>query len=129
MKILPGACVQLALRILVIFSTVSTASGQSVAAWITIRNDTTSEILIQDVVVVNGKNRYGKAIKLLPGESVRENQTKAGTKTLRVFDPTNTETPIAKGKLEWKSDDVTYSIQTEKNTTNIAAVPPPAKKP
>jgi len=71
----------------------------------------------------------GKRIKLLPGESVRENQTKAGTKMLFVFDPPNTKTPIAKGKLEWKSDDVTYSIQTEKNTTNIAAVPPPAKKP
>jgi len=53
--------VQLALRILAIFSTASIANGQSVAVWITIRNDTTSEILIQDVVVVNGKNRYGKA--------------------------------------------------------------------
>ena len=121
--------VRFPVRILAILATVAVAAGPSWAGWITIRNDTTQELVIQDVVMVNGKAKAGKSIKLLPDESVRENQTKAGGKTLYVYDAANTKTILARGKLEWATDDVTYSIQTVKNATTVAVVPPPPNKP
>ncbi len=102
-------------------------SGTACAAWITIRNETTQELVIQEYVIVNGKAKPGKSIKLLPGESIRENRVKAGTKTVMIFDPANLKTPLAKGKVEWGTDDVTFAIQSEKNATMIAVVPPPKK--
>ena len=121
--------VRLPLRILAILATATVVAGPSWAGWITIRNDTTQELVIQDVVMVNGKAKAGKSIKLLPGESVRENQTKAGSKSILVYDSANTKKSLAIGKLEWATDDVTYSIQTEKNATAVAVVAPPLKKP
>ena len=117
------------LRISSTLAILAVACGPVWAGWITIRNDTTQELVVQDVFVVNGKVKTGKAVKLLPGESVREFQPKAGSRLMHIYEAAKLKTPLAKSTLEWEKDDVTFSIQTEKNVTNVAIVPPPQKKP
>ncbi|MFO0936451.1 MAG: hypothetical protein U0798_08080 [Gemmataceae bacterium] len=79
--------------------------------------------------IVSRKIKTGKAVKLLPGESVREFQAKPGSRLMHIYEAVKLKTPVAKSTLEWEKDDITFSIQTEKNVTNVAIVTPPQKKP
>lgn len=111
----------------------SLGASQARAGWITIRNDTKQTLVVQEVTIVNGKTRAGKAIKLLPGESVRENRSKAGSKSIVVYDPAQPDTPLLRGKIEWGKDDATFSLSPEKKSIAIAMIEPsksdPPKKP
>lgn len=105
----------------------SLGASQARAGWITIRNDTKQTLVVQEVTTVNGKTKPGKAIKLLPGESVRENKSKAGSKSIVVYDPAQPDTPLLRGKIEWGKDDTTFSLSPEKKSIALAAVDPPKK--
>jgi hypothetical protein len=95
----------------------SLGAAQARAGWITIRNDTKQTLVVQDVTTVNGKVKAGKAIKLLPGESVRENRSK----------PARPNTPLLRGKVEWGQDDTVFSLTPEKTSIALAAIDPPKK--
>jgi hypothetical protein len=105
----------------------SLGAAQARAGWITIRNDTKQTLVVQDVTTVNGKVKAGKAIKLLPGESVRENRSKPGSKSIVVYDPARPNTPLLRGKVEWGQDDTVFSLTPEKTSITLAAIDPPKK--
>jgi hypothetical protein len=98
------------------------AAGPACAGWITIRNDTKAEISVQEAIVVNGRVKLGKAVKLLPGESLKEHRANAGSKTVVVAEATKPLAAIARGTLEWKKDDITFSIKSDATGTTISAV-------
>ena len=70
---------------LAVFGTV-TGAGAADAGWVTFKNDTQKAIVVQEVVIVNGKQMRGKPTKLLAGESFREFQNNPGVKSYEVFD-------------------------------------------
>jgi hypothetical protein len=97
-------------------------AGDSVrAAWLTLRNDTKQELAYCDVKMVNGKAVLGRPVKLLPGECVKENKTAAGSMTIAIIDPAKPKTILAQGTMEWKKDDIVYTIKSDTTGTTIAA--------
>lgn len=106
---------------------VALSGGPAVAGWLTIRNDTKQELIIQPFVVVNGRPKPGLAIKLQPGEAVRENKPVAGSRGIWVFDAANPMTPLLVGNLKWEKDDVTVALTPDKQTIALTVLPP--KKP
>jgi hypothetical protein len=96
-------------------------TGRVFAGWITIKNDTKQELAIQELVIVNGKPKVGKAIKLLPGESLREFHQVSGSKTVILTDPTQPNVQLAKGTIEWKKEDIAFSIQKNEKSVVVAA--------
>ena len=112
---------------IVLFALASLGASQARAGWITIRNDTKQTLVVQEVTTVNGKVKAGKAIKLLPGESVRENRANPGSKDIVVYDPAQPNAPLLRGKIEWGKDDTVFSLTTEKKSIALAAVDPSKK--
>jgi hypothetical protein len=114
--------VSIRLPVLVFMVTVAllTAGGHASAGWITIRNDTKQELAVQEVTVVGGKPQFGKVVKLLPGESIRELKAAPGSKSVIVAEVAKPNTVIARGTLEWKKDDLVFSIRTDMKLTTIA---------
>lgn len=114
-------------RIVSVAIAVALTGNPAAAAWLTIRNDTKQELVIQNVVLVNGQPKPGRAVKLLPGESIRENQLSPGSRGIRVFNPANLVTPLLVGTLKWDREDVTISLTPDQKSVALAVVPP--KKP
>lgn len=98
----------------------ATTGGPAMAGWITIRNDTKQELAIQEVTLVGGKPQFGKTVKLLPGEAIRELKTTPGSKSVIVAEVAKPNIVIARGTLEWKKDDLVFSIRSDMKVTTIA---------
>lgn len=81
------------------------------AGWITIKNETTQTIVIQETIVVNGATRRCKPVKLVPGEVFREYQATAGQKTIQVLESgLLLNRPLCQGELKWQEADTCYSV-------------------
>ncbi|MGL4421308.1 MAG: hypothetical protein ACRCZF_11625 [Gemmataceae bacterium] len=100
------------------------------AGWITIQNDTTEPIIVQEICVVNQKTRYGKPVKLLPGEKLREYQAAPGTKTFQLLEPgILINKVIGKTEITWQAADEPFRIQKDATQTKIASAKPPVPTP
>lgn len=102
-------------------------TGAASAGWVTIKNDTNKAIVVQEVMVVNGKLVRGKPTKLLAGESFKEFQNTAGDKNYEVFDASNPNTSVWMGKLNCKSDSQSFSVTTVQGRVGVLQVPEPKK--
>src|SRR5262245_27687984 len=87
------------------------------AGWITIKNDTSKVVVIQEVRVVNGKVIKGKAYRLTPGEVLKEFQTGPGEKTVLVTEADGT--PV-KAKLTWGKDDAAFAVTKDGDDVKLA---------
>jgi hypothetical protein len=101
-----------ALAVAAAFAFVSSAE----AGWVTIKNDTNKAIVVQEVVIVNGKQVRGKPIKLGVGESLREFQNTPGVRNYEIYDAANPNAPpVWNNKLDCKADKQSFSVNIQKN--------------
>jgi hypothetical protein len=91
--------------------------------WLTIKNDTTKAIIVQEVVVVNGQTKRGKPTNLLAGDTVREKLPMPTVKQIEVFDAQNPKQPIWTGKLDCKDDAQTFSVTITNGKVDVTKVP------
>lgn len=98
--------IALVLAVLAAFALVSSAE----AGWVTIKNDTNASIVVQEVVVVKGKQVRGKPTKLLAGESVREFQNTPGIKNYEILDATKPSVVLWSNQLNCKADKQSFSV-------------------
>ncbi|MBN9117803.1 MAG: hypothetical protein J0I06_01315 [Planctomycetes bacterium] len=90
--------------------------GSAEAGWVTIKNDTAKAIVVQEVVVVNGKAVRGKPVKLNAGESFREFQNTPGVKNYEIYDAAAPNAPpVWSNQLNCKADKQTFSVAVQKN--------------
>jgi hypothetical protein len=77
------------IRFFLTFGTLLVVIGNSVSAdWISIKNDTTQTVIVQESVKINGQVRKCKPLKLAPGEVLREFQADLQRERNRLFRPT-----------------------------------------
>lgn len=110
-----------------VLATVSFASGAD-AGWVTIKNDTSKAVVVQEVTTVNGKLVRGKPTKLLAGESFREFQNTPGVRTYEVTDAGNAGTCVWGGQLNCKTGSQSFSITTFQGKVGVVQLPE-VKKP
>jgi hypothetical protein len=90
--------------------------GSADAGWITFKNDTNKAIVVQEVVIVNGKQLRGKPVKLGVGESFREFQNTPGVKNYEIYDAANPSAPpVWSNQLDCKADKQSFSVTVQKN--------------
>ncbi len=94
----------------------------AMAGWITVKNDTTGTVTVQETVVVNGVVRKCKPIKLAAGETLREFQPKAGTKTIVVVESGLFGKTLFTGDLKWADGDSAFAIAKDGDKVQVAAV-------
>src|SRR3954447_9106111 len=87
-------------------------AGAADAGWVTFKNDSNKAIVVQEVVIVNGKQVRGKPTKLLAGESFREFQNTPGVKSYEILDAGNPPAAIWSGTLGCKNDSQSFSVTT-----------------
>jgi hypothetical protein len=112
-----------ALALVVTFAFVGAAD----AGWVTVKNDSNKAIVVQEVVIVNGKQVRGKPTKLLAGESFREFQNTAGIKSYEVLDTGTPPTTLWSGNLNCKLDSQSFSITTANGRWGVLQVHEPKK--
>ena len=89
--------------------------GVADAGWVTLKNDTNKAIVVQEVVIVNGKQVRGKPVKLGVGESFREFQNTPGIKNYEIYDAANPNAaPVWSNQLNCKGDKQTFSVSFNK---------------
>jgi hypothetical protein len=90
------------------------------AGWLTITNDTTQAVVVQESYTVGKQVRRGKPIKLMPGETLREFQTCAGTKQYHILD-TALLFPKTLGTAEvtCTGDDQQFGLKLDKGTAKF----------
>jgi hypothetical protein len=94
------------------------------AGWVTIKNETEQTIVIQEFGGQRGRLIRGRSIRLLPGETYREYQARAGEKQIQIFDSANITMPLAWETLTWPSGDIAYRIRSQgKESVALAAKP------
>jgi hypothetical protein len=101
--------------------------GVAEAGWVSVKNDSTKAVVVQEVVIVNGKQVRGKPTKLLAGDSFREFQNTPGIKNYEVYDAGNPATPVWTGSLDCKADSQSFSITTLNGRYGVVKVPEPKK--
>ena len=97
------------------------------AGWVTIKNDTNKPIVVQEVVLLNGRAVRGKPIKLLPGESFREFKNVPAENSYEVYDFAKPTPPIWMGKLNCKADSQSFAVQTVQGKIGVVSIPDPKK--
>jgi hypothetical protein len=94
------------------------------AGWVTVKNDTGKAIVVQEVMVVNGKQVRGKPVKLLAGESFREFQNTPGIKNYEIYDAANPNAaPLWNSTLNCKADKQSFSVGVANNKVTVTPVP------
>jgi hypothetical protein len=91
------------------------------AGWITVKNDTKQVIVIQEVGGPLNRPIRGKSIKLQPGETYREYQLLAGSKSIVLYDSDASTTPLAQDKLTWVKDDATFAIKPDGKSVKLVS--------
>lgn len=99
-------------------------AGPATAGWVTIKNDTTKAVVVQETVTIDGKVRCGTPVRLLPGETVREFRVTPAVKTVVVCDHAKPGVAVFRGDLVITEDTQTFSITTDGKTTTVKAVKP-----
>ena len=101
-----------ALAVLAALAVVGTAE----AGWVTFKNDTNKALVVQEVVIINGKPVRGKPVRLGAGESLREFQNTPGIKNYEIYDASNPNAPpVWSNRLDCKADKQGFSITLQKN--------------
>ena len=99
------------------------------AAWLTFRNDTKEAVLVQELVTVKGKAIASKPVKLQPGETFREFQPAALTKTIQILEPGKAANKLLnQSDVAIKDKDLTMSIASAGGQVKLTAVDPAKKK-
>ena len=98
-------------------------AGAAEAGWVTIKNDTSKAIVVQEVVIVNGKQVRGKPTKLLAGESFREFQNMPGIKNYEVLDAANPNVVLWSNQLNCKADKQSFSVGVANGRVGVVQVP------
>jgi hypothetical protein len=96
-------------------------AAPSAAGWLSIKNDTTVPLVIQDAPTMPGQKRL-KTIRLMPGEVYREFRLTAGEKEVQVFDARCPAKPLFCEKLKWKAADTALQIEPEGKTLKLCEV-------
>ena len=92
------------------------------AGWVTVKNDTTGSVTVQETVIVNGIVRKCKPVKLAAGETLREFQPKAGTKTIGVVEAGLFGKTLYTGDLKWADGDSAFAIAKDGDKVQVAAI-------
>lgn len=121
----PGRSKLLAFALTVLATAAS--AGVADAGWVTFKNDTGKPIVVQEVVVLNGRLVRGKPTKLLAGESFREFQNNPGIKSYEVLDANLPPTTIWSGNLNCKADSQTFSVTVVQGKVGVFQLPEPKK--
>jgi hypothetical protein len=111
---------------LAVLVTVSGA-GAAEAGWVTFKNDTSQAIVVQEVVIVNGRPVRGKPTKLLAGESFREFQNMPGIKNYEIFTAGPPPAPFWSGSLACKADTQAFSVTVVNGKAGVLPIPDPKK--
>ncbi len=90
--------------------TMMICSGDAVANWFTIKNDTGKPIVVQETLIVNGQVRRGKPTTLLAGETLREFLPGPTVKRVEVYDPQTPNQATWSGNLNCKDENQTFSV-------------------
>lgn len=94
------------------------------AGWVTVKNDTSKAIVVQEVVTVNGKQVRGRPVKLNAGESFREFQNTPGIKNYEIYDAANPNAaPLWSNKLDCKADKQSFSVGVANGRVAVTQVP------
>jgi len=92
------------------------------AGSLSIRNDTHSTLVVQEIVTVNGQARRGQQKQLLSGEVAVESVAGAGVKRLIAFDPRQPTVILLTVDVKYTGADQTLSLQVDPPTA--AGLPP-----
>jgi hypothetical protein len=84
------------------------------AGWMGFRNDTKETVVVQETIVVNGKEKPGRPQRLNTGEAVRDTQCQA-QKQITIYNAKDTTTPIFTGNFACPAanENVLYIIKTD----------------
>ncbi len=103
-------------------TTLISAGESARAGWITVKNDTKQVIVIQEVGGPLNRPIRGKCIKLQPGETYREFQLLAGSKSIVLYDSEAPTIPLSQDKLTWAKDDATFAIEPDGKSIKLVPV-------
>jgi hypothetical protein len=87
------------------------------AGWLSLRNDTRTTLIVQEIVIINGQPRRGTQRQLYPGEVAVESVAGAGVKRLLVFEPKMPTVPLLRTERNYTGADQVFSIQLEAGPT------------
>ena len=107
---------RLRFRLLALAATLLAAAGPARAGdgtWVTLKNNTRQVVVVQETVVCNGLVKRGKAIRLLPGETVREFQAAPAVKKVEIFDGRSPGKLLWSGNLNCSGSAQTFTISSE----------------
>jgi hypothetical protein len=121
----PACCKPLAFALALAAAFASVGAAR--AGWITVKNDSKTTIVVQEVMTVNGKPVRGKPIKLAAGESFREFQNTPGVKNFEIFDTGTPAMTLWNGKLDCKADMQSFSVTSANGKFTVAPAPEPKK--
>ena len=97
-------------------------AGAADAGWVTIRNETGKAIVVQEVVIVNGKQVRGKPVKLLAGESFREFQNTPGVKNYQIYDAGNPNIVLWSNQLTCTADKQSFAVGVTNGRVGVVQV-------
>jgi hypothetical protein len=100
-------------------------TGTASAGSLSLRNDTRTTLIVQEIVIVQGQARRGPQRQLYPGEVAVETVAGAGVKRLMIFDPKQPMVPLLRADLPYTGADQVFAIRLEPGPTPQA--PPRAK--
>ena len=92
----------------------------ALAGWLTIKNETEHVIVIQEVGGPLSRPIRGKCVKLQPGETYREYQLLAGSKTIAISEPDAPATSV-QDKMTWAKDDASYAVKLDGKAMKLVA--------
>lgn len=103
-------------------------SPASPAAWITYQNNTKEAVILQDVQNIGGRAVRGKPVKLAPGETFREFQAAAITKSIEVYQPGKEANKLlTSDTVTVKDQDVSLAIKTVNGAVKLTVAEPKKK--
>lgn len=99
------------------------------AGWITVRNDTSKAIVVQESVLWDGEFQRGKPVRLLPGESSCVFVKAPTIRRLEVFDGRNPTQALRTATITGKDENQAFSVTCDGKAIHITPVAPPTTAP
>jgi hypothetical protein len=101
------------------------AAGSARAAGLVgYRNETNMPVVVQSVVVSNGKTTLSKPQKLYPGEVALDSLAFTGTRKIVVYDAKTPDVKLFQGDVN-STEDVFFAIRPKEMTVKVKGQPPP----
>jgi SpoVK/Ycf46/Vps4 family AAA+-type ATPase len=91
------------------------------AGWVIIKNETKQALVVVEVAGTPNRPIQGKPVKLQPGETYREFQAGAGTKTFAIYDATKLNAPLAQQAVTWPAEDSTFGIRNDAKSVKLVS--------